>query len=191
MCRVSLFFGEIFEHFDSSLDHLGTSYLDAYVLHGPSTALGFGAFDRAVWRAMETRHAEGRARRLGISNVSREQLELLAAEATVRPSFVQNRCFAVTGWDRDVRNWCAANGAVYQGFSLLTANPEVLGHPLVADLAVQRRATPAQIVFRFALAVGMLPLTGTSDPEHMRQDLASRELPLSPDEAGALEALVG
>jgi aryl-alcohol dehydrogenase-like predicted oxidoreductase len=44
-------------------------------------------------------------------------------------------------------------------------------------------------VFRFAQAVGMLPLTGTSDPEHMKQDLASRELPLSADEVRAIESL--
>jgi len=80
---------------------------------------------------------------------------------------------------------------VYQGFSLLTANPEVLRHPLVARLAARAEATPAQIVFRFAQAVGMLPLTGTSDPGHMKQDLASRDLTLSPAEVQAIESLAG
>ncbi len=49
-------------------------------------------------------------------------------------------------------------------------------------IAARERATPAQVVFRFALAVGMLPLTGTSDAAHMEQDLASRDLTLSADE---------
>jgi aryl-alcohol dehydrogenase-like predicted oxidoreductase len=47
------------------------------------------------------------------------------------------------------------------------------------------------VVFAFARAVGMLPLTGTSDAEHMRQDLASLTLQLSPDEVRAIESLAG
>jgi diketogulonate reductase-like aldo/keto reductase len=80
---------------------------------------------------------------------------------------------------------------VYQGFSLLTANPEVLRHPLVAGIAARRKATLAQVVFRFAQTIGMLPLTGTTDPEHMRQDLASRHLALTADEVRAIESLSG
>ena len=55
----------------------------------------------------------------------------------------------------------------------------------------REHATPAQVVFRFAQAVGMLPLTGTSDPEHMVQDLASHALALSPDEVRTIESLSG
>ena len=51
--------------------------------------------------------------------------------------------------------------------------------------------TPAQIVFSFSRAIGMLPLTGTSDGEHMKQDLASRHLTLPPDAVRALESLAG
>ena len=74
---------------------------------------------------------------------------------------------------------------------MLTANPEVLQHPLVAGLAARARVTPAQVVFRFAQAVGMLPLTGTSNGEHMKQDLAARDLTLSADEVRAIESLAG
>lgn len=52
-------------------------------------------------------------------------------------------------------------------------------------------AAPPQVVFRFALAVGMLPLTGTTDTEHMKQDLASRELALAADEVQVIESLAG
>jgi aryl-alcohol dehydrogenase-like predicted oxidoreductase len=58
-------------------------------------------------------------------------------------------------------------------------------------LAARAKATPPQIVFAFARAVGMLPLTGTSDPEHMAQDLASRELTLSEDVVAQIESLIG
>ena len=78
---------------------------------------------------------------------------------------------------------------IYQGFSLLTANTEVLDHPLVASLATRAQATSAQVVFAFARGVGMLPMTGTSNAEHMKQDLASYGLELTPDAIQALESL--
>jgi len=174
-----------------SLEHLGTDHVDSYVLHGPASGHGWTEDDAVVWAAMARERDAGRTRRLGVSNVSRRHLEQMAAAGTEMPAFVQNRCFARLGWDRDVRAFCGDRRIVYQGFSLLTANPEVLRHPLVADIAARGRATPAQVVFRFARAVGMLPLTGTSDAEHMTQDLASRDLALSADEVRAIESLSG
>jgi diketogulonate reductase-like aldo/keto reductase len=115
----------------------------------------------------------------------------MAAVEAETPAFVQNRCFARRGWDREVRAFCRDRRIVYQGFSLLTANRTVLTHPLVADIAARNGATPAQVVFRFARAVGMLPLTGTSDPAHMTQDLASATLALSPAEVRAIDTLSG
>ncbi len=175
----------------SSLEHLGTDYVDSYVLHGPASRRGWTDEDAEVWVAMVKERDAGRTRLLGVSNVSLVHLEEMAAVHAEAPAFVQNRCFARFGWDRDVRAFCAERKIVYQGFSLLTANREVLRHPLVADLAERMGATPAQVIFRFAQAVGMLPLTGTSDPEHMQQDLASRELHLSSDEVWAIESLAG
>jgi diketogulonate reductase-like aldo/keto reductase len=175
----------------SSLEHLGTDHVDSYVLHGPASGRGWSDADAEVWVAMVRERDAGRTRLLGVSNVSLRHLAQMTASGAEAPAFVQNRCFARLGWDRDVRAFCADRRIVYQGFSLLTANLEVLQHPFVAGIARRARATPAQIVFRFAQAVGMLPLTGTADPEHMKQDLASAQLPLSDDEVRTLEALAG
>jgi diketogulonate reductase-like aldo/keto reductase len=175
----------------SSLEHLGTDHVDSYVLHGPASGRGWSPPDVEVWAAMGRERDAGRTRLLGVSNVSLRHLEQMEAGGADLPAFVQNRCFARLGWDREVRAFCRERGIVYQAFSLLTANPEVLGHPLVARLAARLGATPAQVVFRFAHAVGMLPLTGTAGPEHMTQDLASLALPLAAEEARAIESLVG
>jgi len=180
---------QVAQSMQSSLEHLGTDHVDSYVLHGPASRHGWTDEDAVVWAAMARERDAGRTRLLGVSNVSLPHLEQMAAAEA--PAFVQNRCFARLGWDRDVRAFCADRGIVYQGFSLLTANLDVLRHPLVARLAAREHATLAQVVFRFAQAVGMLPLTGTSDPEHMKQDLASRELALAPDEVRAIESLAG
>jgi diketogulonate reductase-like aldo/keto reductase len=175
----------------SSLEHLGTGYVDSYVFHGPASAYGWSDADAEVWAAMGNERDAGRTRLLGVSNVSLRHLEQMAAAGAEAPAFVQNRCFARLGWDRDVRAFCRDRKIIYQGFSLLTANPEVLGHPLIAGIATRRKATQAQVVFRFAQAVGILPLTGTSNAEHMKQDLASHDLVLSREEVGTIESLAG
>ncbi len=180
---------QVDQSFSSSLDHLGVDAVDSYVLHGPSRRFGLGPDDWAAWRAMEAIHASGGARFLGVSNVSLEQLQSLCAGAKVRPRFVQNRCYASRLWDRDVRRFCAANGIVYQGFSLLTANRGALAHPALARIAARHGRAPSQIVFRFAIDVGMLPLTGTTDADHMRDDLAVFDFRLEPEETAAIETL--
>jgi diketogulonate reductase-like aldo/keto reductase len=174
----------------SSLEHLGTDHVDSFVLHGPSAGYWTDA-DSEVWEAMQKEKDAGRTRLLGVSNVSLQHLEQMTAAHTEAPAFVQNRCFAHLGWDRDVRAFCRERNIIYQGFSLLTANMEVLRHPLISDLAARANATPAQLVFVFARALGMLPLTGTANLEHMQQDLASSTLTLPPDAVRAIESLVG
>jgi diketogulonate reductase-like aldo/keto reductase len=180
---------QVAQSFASSLEHLGTSYIDSYVLHGPSSRSTLTDEDWAAWRAMEAIAQSGRARFLGVSNVSRAQLELLLAHAQVPPAFVQNRCFARRGWDGDIRALCAARGILYQGFSLLTANPEVLRHAALRTIAMRLGSTPEQVVFRFALGAGMMPLTGTTSAAHMRADLASYDLALDAADLSLIAAV--
>ncbi len=180
---------QVEESFASSLVHLGVDRIDSYILHGPSRSVGLGDDDWAAWRAMETIHASGRVGLLGVSNVSLEQLELLHKEAKIKPRFVQNRCYAVSGWDRNVRLFCKANGIVYQGFSLLTANRGVVTSQQLASLAQRHGCSPAQLVFQFAINVGMIPLTGTSDARHMQLDLDVVDAELQPNEIEEIERM--
>jgi diketogulonate reductase-like aldo/keto reductase len=173
----------------SSLEHLGTDYVDSYVLHFPASAYGWNETDAEVWEAMCMERDAGRTRFLGVSNVSLQHLEQMTATHAESPAFVQNRCFARLGWDREVRLFCRKRKITYQGFSLLTANVTVVHHPLIAGFAAGLNATPAQVVFSFARSVGMLPLTGTSNSEHMKQDLASRDLALPLEIVRAIESL--
>ncbi len=175
----------------SSLDHLGTDHVDSYVLHGPSSNYEWADADTEVWEAMRKERDAGRTCLLGVSNVSLRHLQQMAAGSAELPSFVQNRCYARLGWDRAVRQFCREHKVIYQGFSLLTANQEVLHHPLIASLAATAKATPAQVVFSFARSIGMLLLTGTSNAEHMKQDLASRNVTLPQESVQAIESLAG
>jgi diketogulonate reductase-like aldo/keto reductase len=180
---------QVQQSFASSLDHLGVERIDAYVLHGPASGRGWSSQDREVWRAMEALHDAGGVRLLGVSNIAAEQLVALCDDARVAPAVVQNRCYARTGWDREVRAICRERGILYEGFSLLTANGTELARPAVAAIARRLRATIPQVVFRFANAVGMVALTGTSSVEHMRVDLAATELELDPADVATIEGI--
>src|SRR6266496_248993 len=105
---------QVQQSFESSLDHLRTTHVDSYVLHGPSSPDGVSDADWAVWRAMEALHHGRRARLLGVSNVSLPQLRAIHEGSRVKPAFVQNRCFASDGWDRATRAFCEGRGVVYQ-----------------------------------------------------------------------------
>jgi len=175
----------------SSVEHLGTDYVDSFVLHGPASGNGWTDADAEVWEAMRRERDAGRTRFLGVSNISLEQLEELEALQAEMPGFVQNRCLARLAWDREVRAFCSKRRIAYQGFWLLTGNREILQHPSFVDLAKEFDATPAQMIFSFARAIGILPLTGTSDAEHMRQDLASLQMSLPPDLVRAIESMAG
>lgn len=167
---------QVAQSFASSLEHLGVATIDSLILHGPSQRDGLGNDDHEAWRAMEALVASGRVAQIGISNVTARQVAELVAFARVPPAYVQNRCYADRGWDREVRALCSQHGMIYQGFSLLTANRHVLAHASVRTIASAHRKTPAQIIFSFARQLGMLPLTGTKDPAHMREDLEVTEL---------------
>jgi diketogulonate reductase-like aldo/keto reductase len=182
---------QVSQSMSSSLAHLGADYVDSYVLHGPSSNDDWTDADGEVWEAMRRERDAGRTRLLGVSNVSLEHLQQMASTDAELPSFVQNRCYARLGWDRDVRQFCGEHKIIYQGFSLLTANREVMNHPLVGEMASIVNATPAQVVFSFARSVGILPLTGTSSAEHMREDLESRNLVLPAEAVQAIESLAG
>lgn len=180
---------QVKQSFQSSLSHLHTDYLDSYVLHGPSSRRGLGPEDWEVWAAIESLYDSGKTRMIGISNVTTEQLTLLCERAKHKPMVVQNRCYAAFGWDKAVREICRAHRILYQGFSLLTANREVFVDPDVRAMATKHQTGLAQIVFRFAMQVGMLPLTGTTDQQHMTEDLACDRFTLSPDELAVIETI--
>lgn len=180
---------QVRQSFESSLTHLRTDYLDSYVLHGPYSRSGLGPEDWEVWSAIESCYASGKSRLIGVSNVTAGQLALLCERATHRPMVVQNRCYAAFGWDKAVRDLCRAQHIVYQGFSLLTANREVFAEPGIRAMAEKYGTGVAQIVFRFAMQVGMLPLTGTTNREHMTADLQCDRFTLTPDELERIETI--
>jgi len=179
---------QIARSFETSLKNLGTPYLDCLILHSPLS----GERDTLeAWRAMETVFDGGGARQLGISNCYRpELLERLYRLSRVKPAVVQNRFYAETRYDREIREFCRHNRIVYQSFWTLTANPSILAHATLRALAATHGRTPAQVFFRYLTQIGVVPLTGTASEAHMREDLAIFEFELTQDQCAAVSGLL-
>jgi diketogulonate reductase-like aldo/keto reductase len=179
---------QIAQSFATSLENLQTDYVDCLVLHSPLRSF---AQTLAAWRAFETIAASGGARRLGISNCySLDALESLFESANVKPAVVQNRFYRETGYDAGIRAFCRARGIVYQSFWTLTANPQLLASAAIRTIAARHARTPAQVLFRYLAQHDVVPLTGTTSTEHMREDLAIFEFALTDDEQAAVTALL-
>ena len=180
---------QVTQSFESSLQHLYTDYLDSYVLHGPYSRYGLGKEDWEVWTTMEGLYQSGKTKMIGVSNMTADQIKLLCEKATVKPMVLQNRCYARFGWDQEVRQFCNAQGIIYQGFSLLTANRGVLRNAVIARIAQRVGTDPMPVIFRFAQQIGMLPLTGTTNAQHMKEDLAIDQINLSSEEVAEIETI--
>ena len=171
----------------SSLDHLGLRYLDSLILHGPGQRHGLGDADLEAWAALERALKAGHTLAIGVSNVSASQLSELCTRAAVTPHHAQIRTFARADWEAELRAVCSRYSITYQGFSLLTANREVWGGPVVARIAASHQITPAQVMYAFARQSGMLPLMGSTDRTHLAEALASLELTLAPSELDEIQ----
>ncbi|MGN7612370.1 aldo/keto reductase family protein [Magnetococcales bacterium HHB-1] len=178
---------QVSQSFQKSLDNLQTSYLDALVLHSPLSTF---AKTKTVWRAMERLFEAGLVKRLGISNCY--DLKLFSAlyqTAKVKPVILQNRFYADTHYDFQLRRFCAQQKIIYQSFWTLTANPHILRHHLLQTLQQKYQRTQAQILFRYLSQRGIVPLTGTTSRIHMEEDLAISMFELSSEACDELDAL--
>jgi diketogulonate reductase-like aldo/keto reductase len=171
---------QVVQSFGTSKKNLQTEYVDSLILHSPVAPHGLLM---TVWEAMEKIQKAGGARQLGISNCyDTEVFRSLYADANVKPAVLQNRFYQETGYDADLRHWCSNRGVIYQSFWTLTANPHILASNTVRTIAHKYKKTEAQIFFRYLSQSGIVPLTGTSSEQHMREDLGIFDFELSSED---------
>ena len=142
---------------------------------------------------MEEAVDAGKVRFLGASNVyDLSFFTNLYNDAKHKPIVLQNRFYADTGFDRELREFCRAKQIRYQSFWTLTANPGLLGSPPVQELAGKYAATPAQIVYRYIIdASGGQPLSGCKSVNHVKEAVAVKDMtPLKEEEINTIEKIM-
>jgi diketogulonate reductase-like aldo/keto reductase len=178
---------QVAQSFEVSLHNLRTDYIDGLVLHSPLPSV---KQTQEAWTAMEALVQTGKVGQLGISNCYQlQQLEALYDGARVKPAVIQNRFYADTRYDRNIRAYCRRRHIIYQSFWTLTANPNVLSSAPMTELTEKYQRTAPQILFRYLTQIGAAPLTGTSSEQHMREDLAIFEFQLDTTEIAQLTSL--
>jgi diketogulonate reductase-like aldo/keto reductase len=179
---------QVAQSFQTSTRNLQTDYVDCLILH---SAIPDRSQMTEVWTAMEQIFHSGAARQLGISNCySPASLATLFQVAQVKPAVLQNRFYADSGYDREIREFCRQHQIIYQSFWTLTANPQLLAHDTVSMLSAKYSRTPAQILFRYLTQSDIVPLTGTTSATHMREDLEIFDFQLAAEELAAVSALI-
>ncbi|RDW83115.1 hypothetical protein BP5796_04606 [Coleophoma crateriformis] len=163
----------------SSLANLNTSsnaedsYIDCLVLHSPMPSL---PETYEVWKTLSG-YVPNRIRALGISNTDLDTVASLISDMDIPPSIVQNRFYPATHWEVELRKLCHENDIIYQSFWTLSGNPQLLRSSVVENLA--KDAGVEREVALYCLVLGLervCILDGTTNPEHMRGDLAGVEM---------------
>lgn len=157
-----------------SLKNLHTEYLDSLVIHSPLNTV---EQTMQAWRVMETFVDEGKVLRLGISNTyDYNMFTTIYNQARIKPSVLQNRFYAESNFDTELRKFCKEKGIWYQSFWTLTANRQALALPQVKELAEKKNLSPQTYLYAFLMSLGYAtPLDGTKSQQHMLEDVAVME----------------
>lgn len=179
---------QLAQSFEVSKKNLQTEYVDSYILHTP---LFPSSHLLRVWKSMEEIYKRGEALSLGISNCyDLNVLKKLYENSEIKPRFVQNRFYAESDYDKELRVWCDAKGIIYQSFWTLTANPHLLGSKTIIKLAMKYKKSEAQILFNYLHVKGITPLSGTTSSQHMQEDLHAFDFMLTQEEQASITELL-
>ncbi|MGH1562966.1 aldo/keto reductase [Mumia sp. DW29H23] len=169
---------------DTSLGRLGTDYVDLFLINWPLPHLGLGA---DTWRALEQAYADGRARAIGVSNFTERHLDDLARTWEVVPAVNQIEIHP-TFTQEALRATCEERGIVVEAYSPLGRGQDLV-EPLVQEIARRTRATPAQVVLAWHLALGHVVFPKTVRAERLVENLAALDLVLDREDLERLSAL--
>lgn len=179
---------QVEKSFETSKKNLKTDFINAYILHSPVYP---GSKLQRVWQKMEEFYDKKEVGQLGISNCyDLDVLKYLFNNAKVKPSIVQNRFYAQSAYDKELRAFCKQNNITYESFWSLTANPNILSHEVLENLAVKYQKGVAEIFYRFLNHIDIVPLNGTTSTKHMIEDLKISEFELTNDEIEKIRQLL-
>jgi 2,5-diketo-D-gluconate reductase A len=179
-------YNETLRGFDASLERLGMSYVDLYLIHWPLPTKNL--YD-STWRALVRLHEEGRARSIGVCNFLPKHIYRMVAVTGIRPAV--NQLELHLGFTQSqLRDWHIRNGIQVASWSPL-GREEAPGHPLIDSIARKHERSAAQIMLRWHLQHGLVAIPETKDPKLMRQYLDVFGFTLDPADMQALAMLDG
>jgi diketogulonate reductase-like aldo/keto reductase len=175
-------YDETLASFEESRARLGLDYVDLYLIHWPLPRV-----DKYVdsWKAMIRLREEGLVRSIGVSNFTVEHIERLEKETGVLPSVNQIELHPFFPQD-ELRAFHAGKGIVTESWSPLGRGTALLDDPAVVTAAEAHGVTPGQVVLRWHIQLGALPIPKSADPERQRLNLDVLGFELSPAQMAAI-----
>lgn len=160
-------YGSTLRAFDDSCTALGLDHIDLYLIHWPLPRL-----DAYVdsWRAMIELQEQGRVRSIGVSNFLPEHLDRLAAATDVVPAVNQVELHPYFP-QHELREDHARRGILTQSWRPLGRSSDVLDDARLARIAAEVGVSVAQVMLRWHVQLGAVPIPKSSDPHRQRRNL--------------------
>lgn len=177
---------------DTSLMKLGLDYLDLYLIHWPNPVAmrdNWAELNSESWQAMEEAQKAGKIRAIGVSNFRKHHLDALLENADVIPA-VNQIYLNPSDLESDVRKENDKHQILSEAYSPLGTG-DLLGNELVNKLAQEHGKSPAQILIRWSLEHGFLPLPKSVHEEYIKANGQVFDFSLSADEMKLLDGLEG
>lgn len=170
--------------FEASLRRLGLDYVDLYLIHWPGS-------DARVetWRTLIELAKDGRARSIGVSNFTVPHLEEIIAATSVVPVVNQVELHPFLRQD-PVVEFCRAHAIRVEAYSPL-ARARRLNDPTLGAIARRCGRTPAQVMLRWSVQHGYIPIPKSIRPERIRENASIFDFELSAADMEAVDALGG
>jgi 2,5-diketo-D-gluconate reductase A len=172
--------------FDASLDRLGLEYLDLYLIHWPTPAQ-----DKYVdtWRAFEHIYASGRVKAIGVCNFHVPHLEKLLDHATILPAVNQIELHPRLQ-QQAIRDYCASKSIQVESWSPIGGTGgNLLDDPTLGAIATRHHRSPAQIVIRWHIQLGLVVIPKSTHPDRIVQNAQVFDFELSDADMATIAAL--
>jgi diketogulonate reductase-like aldo/keto reductase len=168
---------------DASLQALGLDAVDLWLVHWPPGGPGVD-----LWRRFAAARDDGRARAVGVSNHSLEQIDLLTREVGTSPAVNQIR-WAPSLYDAAVEEGHRQRGVVLEGYSPFKSTD--LGSPVLREVADRHGVRPSQVVLRWHLEHGVVVIPKSADRGRLAENLDVTGFALEADEVARIDRLSG
>jgi 2,5-diketo-D-gluconate reductase A len=168
-----------------SLERLGLDYIDLHLVHWPNPSVGKYA---EAWRALVDLREQGLVRSIGVSNFTAAHLDRLIAETGVTPAVNQIELHPYFP-QVEMRAVNADRGIQTESWSPLGKRQAPFTEPAVADAAEAHGVTPGQVILRWQVQLGSIPIPKSATPERQRANLDVFGFELTDAEMSAITAL--
>jgi diketogulonate reductase-like aldo/keto reductase len=168
--------------FEASIKKLNIDYIDLYLVHWPIKGKR-----KDTWKALETLYNQKQVRAIGVANYLLPFMEELRSYANLVPVVNQVE-FSPFLYLKELLQYCKANNIQLQAYTPLIRGKK-MDNPLLLELAKKYGKTPAQIILRWNMEIGVSAIPKSASKERIRENFDIFDFSLSPTDIRAMESL--